>query len=107
MKTIDISSNKFEAIPSILFKLEKLEYLFAAKNNITTLQDEIQYLTLLKEIDLYDNAISNIGTGLQQLNMLKKLDLQGIMYGPTFHAFIYKSLPNVQVKMDPPCTCME
>ena len=94
-------------MPSILFKLDQLRYLFASKNDITSIQNEIQYLSLLKEIDLYDNPIADIGTGLQQLKELEKLDLQGVMYGPSFHKFILTSLPHVQVKMDPPCSCME
>ncbi len=107
LETLTISSNKFESLPAVLFKLGTLRYLFAAKNEITSIQDEIQYMQALEEIDLYDNPISSIGTGLQQLKMLKKLDLQGIMYGPTFHNYISQSLPNVMVKMDPPCNCME
>ena len=99
LESINISSNKFEALPSILFKLDRLRYLFASKNDITSIQNEIQYL--------YDNPIADIGTGLQQLNELEKLDLQGVMYGPSFHKFILTSLPHVQVKMDPPCSCME
>lgn len=107
LETLTISSNKFESLPAVLFKLRTLRYLFAAKNEITSIQNEIQYMQALEEIDLYDNPISSIGTGLQQLKMLKKLDLQGVMYGPTFHNYISQSLPNVKVKMDPPCNCME
>ena len=107
LEKIDISSNKFESLPAVLFQLGKLQTLIAAKNEILKIQDEIQYLQSLREIDLYDNPVSDIGSGLTKLKNLEKLDLRGVMYGPTFHQFILSSLPNSLVKMDPPCTCME
>ena len=59
------------------------------------------------EIDLWDNPINEFPESLVELKKLKKVDLQGVMYGPTFQRMFKEKLPNVKVFFDPPCSCME
>ena len=104
---LDISHNRFILIPIAITRLYKLKVLKASSNKLTFISNNIENCEKLQDIDLYDNLIEDLGKGLYKLKELRLLDLRGVMYGTIFQSQLKASLPNVKIKMDPPCKCMD
>ena len=62
---------------------------------------------MLQDLDLYDNLIEDLGKGIYKIKELRSLDLIGVMYCTIFQSQLKSSLPNVKIKLDPPCKCMD
>jgi Leucine-rich repeat (LRR) protein len=107
LNRLDLSHNKFKAIPYAIFRLENLTHLSLGMNQIERIPDEIAYLTQLESLDLYDNAITYFSPSLKMLATLKKLDIQGVMYGHVMHAKLVEDFKHCILLIDPPCSCMD
>jgi Leucine-rich repeat (LRR) protein len=104
---LDISHNKFAVFPLPITRLYKLKVLKASSNKLNYISNNIENCDKLEEIDLFNNIIEDLGKGIYKLNELRLLDLRGVMYGTIFQSQLKASLPNVKIKMDPPCKCMD
>ena len=104
---LDISHNRFSVFPLPITRLYKLKVLKASSNKLNYISNNIENCEKLEEIDMYDNLIEDLGKGLYKLKELRFLDLRGVMYGTIFQSQLKASLPNVKIKMDPPCKCMD
>ena len=104
---LDISHNRLVVFPSAITRLYKLKVLKVANNNLTYISNNIENCEMLQDLDLYDNLIEDLGKGIYKLKELRSLDLRGVMYGTIFQSQLKASLPNVKIKMDPPCKCMD
>ena len=107
LNRLDLSHNKFKAIPYAIFRLENLTHLSLGMNQIERIPDEIAYLTQLESLDLFDNAITYFSPSLKMLATLKKLDIQGVMYGHVMHAKLVEDFKHCILLIDPPCSCMD
>ena len=104
---LDISHNRFSVFPLPITRLYKLKVLKASSNKLSYISNNIENCEKLEEMDLYDNLIEDLGKGLYKLKELHSLDLRGVMYGTIFQSQLKASLPNVKIKMDAPCKCMD
>jgi Leucine-rich repeat (LRR) protein len=130
LKHLDLGKNKLDALPDFVGTFSKLDYLDLSKNELSVFPVEIcrlsslkvlvinrntfdqipeciGYLKDLEELDLWDTPVMNFPTSLTNLKNLKRIDLQGVKYGPTFQKQFRESLPWVKIEFDPPCDCME
>lgn len=107
IEELNISRNDFEIFPVEICKLSNLRTLIANRNAFYVLPECIGYLSKLEYLDLWETPISSFPESIVNLKALKEIDLQGIMYGPTFQNEIKKKIPWVTFKFDPPCKCME
>jgi len=107
LKHLDISKNEFLVFPVEICRLGNLMYLIANRNTFTSLPDCIKYCSNLEYLDLWDTPVSEFPLGFDNLAKLKKLDLSGIRFGPTFQQTLKQRLPNTEILFDPPCDCME
>lgn len=96
-----------KAIPYAVFQLESLTHLSLGLNQIERIPDEISYLTQLESLDVYDNAIQYFSPNLKTLPKLKKLDIQGVMYGHDMHKKLVQDFKHCSLLIDPPCSCMD
>jgi len=104
---LDLSNNKMKAIPYAIFQLEALTQLSFGMNQIDRIPDEIVYLKNLESLDMYDNAIQYFSPKLKELPKLKKLDIQGVMYGHVVHGKMVQDFKHCILLIDPPCSCMD
>ena len=107
MEKLDISKNEFAIFPIEICKLSNLKILIANRNDFDKIPECIEFCSKLEIIDLWDTPIANFPQSFSSLKNLKKLDIQGIKYGPTFQKEFQKKLSWVEIKFDPPCDCME
>jgi len=107
LKIIDISKNKFDIFPLVLTRVDSLTVLRANRNQFDRLPESIGYCKNLEVVDFWETPIMSIPESFYALPKLKKIDLQGIKYSPTFQKKLKERLPNVEILLDPPCDCME
>lgn len=107
LKTVNISKNKFDVFPLVLTRIDSLTVLLANRNQFDRLPESIGYCKNLEVVDFWETPIMSIPESFYALPKLKKIDLQGIKYSPTFQKKLKDRLPNVEIKLDPPCDCME
>ncbi|KAE8587200.1 hypothetical protein XENTR_v10021890 [Xenopus tropicalis] len=77
LRTIDLSSNKIEALPPMVGKFNLLKSLTLNNNRISRLPDELCRLKKLETLHLSGNQISQIPADFVQLLALKTLNLSG------------------------------
>jgi hypothetical protein len=75
MKELNLSGLGLTEIPTELWQLTELEYLYLYKNALTVLPPEIGTLTQLKQLDLSSNQLSNLPPEIGQLTQLERLFL--------------------------------
>jgi Leucine-rich repeat (LRR) protein len=107
LEYLDISKNEFSVFPNEFCRLNNLKFLIANRNTFDKIPECIGFLTELEMIDLWDTPIKDFPVSITHLKKLKKIDLQGVKYGPTFQKQFKESLPWVTIEFDPPCDCME
>jgi Leucine-rich repeat (LRR) protein len=107
LKTVNISKNKFDVFPLVLTRIDSLTVLLANRNQFDRLPESIGYCKNLEVVDFWETPIMSIPESFYALPKLKKIDLQGIKYSPTFQKKLKDRLPNVEIKLDSPCDCME
>jgi Leucine-rich repeat (LRR) protein len=107
LEELDLSKNSFTILPLPICKLTKLKRLLLGRNQINQLPACFQYCEALEELDMWDNPLHEFPEALVPLKKLKKVDLQGVMYGPTFQQAVRQKLKGVEVLFDAPCDCME
>ena len=103
----DLSKNKFEIFPALLFKLKSLRVLRLASNHLGYIPDGISRCPRLEELDLYNNPIGDLGKGIFSLPTLLNLDLRGLMYNAKKQTYIQNQLEGVDILFDPPCKCID
>jgi Leucine-rich repeat (LRR) protein len=104
---LDISKNEFENFPIEICKLSNLKILIANRNYFDKIPECIEFCSELEVVDLWNTPVSSFPEAFFSLKNLKKLDLQGVKYGPNFQKEFQKKLPGVNIKFDPPCDCMD
>ncbi|KAM4014252.1 leucine-rich repeat-containing protein 57 isoform 1-T3 [Anomaloglossus baeobatrachus] len=77
LRTIDLSSNKIEALPPWIGKFAVLKSLSLNHNRLTVLPDELCKLKKLETLHLASNHISRLPADFGQLSTLKTLNLSG------------------------------
>jgi Leucine-rich repeat (LRR) protein len=107
LEQIDISKNQFDVFPLVLTRVESLKILIANRNAFDRLPESIGYNQKLEIIDLWDTPVMIFPESFYSLPQLKKLDLSGIRYSPTFQEKLKIRLPNTEIILDAPCDCME
>lgn len=107
LEILDISKNEFANFPIEICKLWKIKQLIANRNPFDQIPECIGYCTNLEFIDLWETPIATFPVSMQNLKKLTVLDIQGVKYGPAFQKKLKEKLPNVEIKFDPPCNCME
>lgn len=107
LEQLDISRNKLEIFPLVITRVKTLKSLKANRNDFDRLPDAIRYNTQLEYIDFWDTPVSGFPDGFFTLSKLKKVDLSGIRFGPTFQRSLSERMPWVEFVMDEPCDCME
>ena len=107
LEHLDLSKNDLAIFPIEICKLSALKTLIVNRNTFDQLPDCISYLGQLEFIDLWDTPVMSFPPSLVNMKNLKRIDLQGVRYGPTFQMKFKESLPWVSIEFDPPCDCME
>lgn len=107
LETLDISRNRIDVFPLVITRLQALKVLKANRNDFDRLPDAIRYNTSLEFIDLWDTPVGIYPDGFYTLKSLRKVDLSGIRFGPTFQKALQERMPWVDFVMDEPCDCME
>lgn len=107
LETLDAGKNKFIVFPTAVCRMYHLSTLVLNRNAFSSIPDCIRYAEKLAFIDLWDTPVYTFPEGLSQLSELKKIDLQGVKYGPSFQDKLRSNLPGVELLMDLPCDCMD
>ena len=107
LEYLDLSKNELAVFPVEICRLYGLKTLIINRNTFDQIPDCIGYLKQLELLDLWDTPVMTFPPSLVNLRNLKKIDLQGVKYGPTFQKQFKESLPWVTIVFDPPCDCME
>jgi Leucine-rich repeat (LRR) protein len=107
LESLDAGKNKFTVFPTAVCRMHQLSTLVLNRNDFSSIPDCIRYAEKLVFIDLWDTPVYTFPDGLSQLSELRKIDLQGVKYGPTFQDQLKSKLPGVEILMDLPCDCME
>lgn len=100
--TLDVSNNHLTgALPAEIRKLTKLEYLYAANNQLTGIPAEIGQLSSLKAMDFSHNNLSGLPLEISNLKNLETLDLRGNPRISTHDvALIRDKIPNAHILID-------
>jgi hypothetical protein len=107
LKVLDFSKNEFAIFPVEICKLTQLQQIAANRNTFDQLPTCIQYCTDLISIDLWETPVSTFPESMLLMKNLKRIDLRGVRYGPTFHKDIQAKFPWIVFLLDPPCDCMK
>lgn len=107
LEQIDISKNQFEVFPLVLTRIPSLKTIVANRNTFDRLPESIGYNQSLEHLDLWDTPVMIFPDSFFALPNLKKLDLSGVRYSPSFQEKLKSRLPNVELILDAPCDCME
>ncbi len=78
LKTLDLSNNRFQSLPAVIFQLPALQYLNLSRNQLTRLPSEIVQLQSLKILNLRGNRFPSFPEEILQLGNLEYLYLEGI-----------------------------
>lgn len=76
LRTLFLSGNKLECIPTELSKLENLWYLDLGSNGISEVPEKIPLPKNLENLNLRSNKFSDFPIGIVQMEKLKELELQ-------------------------------
>lgn len=105
---LDLSRNKFESYPLPLNYMQQLQYLSLAQNNIVTVSRGISFMKELKVLDLYDTMLETLPDNFDLLKSnLEFVDLRGQTFNEEFAKKWTDLLKGVELKLDPPCKCMQ
>ena len=58
LETLNISYNKLKTLPSVIWKMPKLTFLFAQNNSITATEKVVEYCAELDEINISNNELT-------------------------------------------------
>jgi len=104
---LKVGKNTLDHFPLVLCQLPSLAYLSLERNELRILPDQMSSLTQLQTLDLYGNAIEQVGEGIFLLPDLRVLNIEGVMYGTIFAKQLLARLPQTKVLIDPPCKCLD
>lgn len=104
---LDLSQNKFSELPEQVCSLSNLEELILNRNLLSTLPSCISNNDRLHYIDLWDNPIRTLPESFTEMTSLRKVDLTGIKFAPSFQEKWGTSMPQVTFIFEEPCNCME
>lgn len=76
---LDLSHNRLEAVPNMIFEITGLQQLSLADNRITSVDDEVEKLQNLRSLDLSNNAIRTLKASLGRCTQLQQLNITGNM----------------------------
>ena len=100
---------QMEGLIDKLFAVElfELEILVANRNHFERLPNNIKYCSKLKSIDFWNTPVAFLPDGFFKLKNLEKLDLSNIRFSPKQHQKIVNTFGGIDLKLDPPCDCMD
>ena len=78
----------FTVFPPVVFKLKRLERLYAQHLQLTTLPDEIGDLDNLLILSLNGNCFTRLPDSLAKLQKLTSLSLNGVMWAKVMPVFV-------------------
>lgn len=104
---IDLSKNKFSSFPTQLCKIKSLRFLILNQNSFTRISESIINLNELEYIDLWDTPLETFPDAFLSMKNLKKIDMRGVVYGPTYQNKWIRHLHWIKIEFDAPCDCME
>ena len=107
LKYLNISKNKLKIFPLVITRLFELEILVANRNHFERLPNNIKYCSKLKSIDFWNTPVAFLPDGFFKLKNLEKLDLSNIRFSPKQHQKIVNTFGGIDLKLDPPCDCMD
>ncbi len=107
LKHLNIGKNQFATFPIEVCRLQNLQELIANRNAFNSIPKCIAYCTKLEVLDLWETPVHGFPEELNQIKNPLQLDLRGVKYSPTFQRQFKEKFPNILVKFDPPCDCME
>ena len=107
LKYLNISKNKLKIFPLVITRLFELEVLVANRNHFERIPNNIKYCSKLQKIDFWNTPIAFLPDGFFKLKNLKELDLSNIRFSPKQHQKIVNGFGGVDLKLDPPCDCMD
>ena len=107
LEELNLSKNKLTDFPLQLLACNRLLKLNLSSNYIRVIPNDVSKCYELREFDLYNNPIEDIGSGLSMLKNLVELDLRGLMMNKNKQKEILEKLPDVHVRFDAPCNCID
>ena len=87
--------------------MKSLEQLGISQNPFSHISECIINLDNLKFIDLFETPVETFPNAFLAMKNLKHIDMQGIVYGPTYQQKWIRGLHWVKIEFDAPCDCME
>ncbi|KAL5016231.1 hypothetical protein ScPMuIL_005820 [Solemya velum] len=94
LREIVLSCNRFMQLPTVLYKLKKLEILFASDNKIEVIDaDGLCQLPVLGTLDLQNNSINQVPPELGNCLQLKSLQISGNLFRNPRPAILAKGTP--------------
>ena len=87
--------------------MKSLKQLGISQNPFSHISECIINLDNLKFIDLFETPLETFPNAFLAMKNLKHIDMQGIVYGPTYQQKWRRGLHWVKIEFDAPCDCME
>jgi Leucine-rich repeat (LRR) protein len=105
LEIIDFSKNKLTALPLELFECKKLKKIIVNQNEISSIPKEIGNLKELEYLDMWSNDVGTVPEEIKWCERLKEIDFRVIEMTKVEQDRIKAIIPKVSVHFSPYCTC--
>ena len=109
---INLSKRKLTKLPKELMQFKYLRHLNVSNNKLTEIPEFLSSFTQLKDLNISKNKFTVFPSEICKMKSLKmknlkNIEMQGIVYGPTYQQKWIRGLHWVKIEFDAPCDCME
>ena len=92
-------------MPPEIGKLSHLKTLIISRNDIDSIPSQMASLVNLERLELWDTSVANFPLAMGKIEKLKYIEMRGIMLNTEDQQKIIDIFPAAQIFFSPSCNC--